>query len=132
MVELVKPSVSRRCRSLRPAPARRRRPAAVGRSAAGRQPSRRGPSQPSLPIHTDPHTTARALQHTRRLRLQIARSMVIDSKTGQSKLDPIRTSYGGAIGCAPATHLTLPTPARRPSRPRCLQPAAAAQLRRLC
>jgi hypothetical protein len=29
--------------------------------------------------------------------LQVARSYVVDTKTGISKLDPIRTSYGAAI-----------------------------------
>ncbi len=29
---------------------------------------------------------------------RVSRSMVVDSKTGQSKLDDIRTSYGAAFG----------------------------------
>jgi hypothetical protein len=29
--------------------------------------------------------------------VQVARSYVVDTKTGISKLDPIRTSYGAAI-----------------------------------
>jgi len=30
-------------------------------------------------------------------RQQVARSAVVDTKTGHAKLDPIRTSYGAAI-----------------------------------